>query len=192
MSLVDRKTLTRARRTHGGAHPRRQPVPGTRGLEGTGARDLEGTGARGAVAAPAGHPQAQARQATRGAPKLEPTGDNGAPPSGPQRAAPPITKQAPIGPPEVAGKMGQPAPEREPPAFGWLVLLGAIFGLAVLKESLRSHRRAGRRQGAQVPPAPTTLLLDSGGSGDARADRRSRAGPVTTSTTPPTSRPGRP
>ena len=30
--------------------------------------------------------------------------------------------------------MGQPA--REPPAFGWLVFLGAIFGLAVLKESL--------------------------------------------------------
>ena len=48
----------------------------------------------------------------------------------------PITKQAPISPPEVAGKMGQPAPEREPPTFVWLVLVGAIFGLAVLKESL--------------------------------------------------------
>ena len=32
--------------------------------------------------------------------------------------------------------MGQPAPEREPPDFGWLVLLGAIFALAVLKELL--------------------------------------------------------
>ena len=30
--------------------------------------------------------------------------------------------------------MGQPAPEREPPAFGLLVLVGAIFGLAVLRE----------------------------------------------------------
>ena len=136
MTLIDRKTLTRERRTHGRAHPRRQPAPGTRDLDGTGARDLEGTGARAAVAAPAGHPQAQARQATRGAPKLEPTGDNGAPPSGPQRPAPPITKQTPIGPPGVAGKMGQPASQRELPAFGWLVLIGAIFGLAVLKESL--------------------------------------------------------
>lgn len=98
MTLVDRKTLTRSRRSHAGAHPRRQPAPGT--------------------------------------PDLEETGANGVPPSGPQRPAPPITKQAPIGPPEVAGKMGQPAPEREPPDFGWLVLLGAIFGLAVLKELL--------------------------------------------------------
>ena len=68
------------------------------------------------------------------------TGDNGVPPSGPQRPAPPITKQAPIskqapiGPPEVAGRMDQPAPKREPPDFGWLVLLGAVFGVAVLKE----------------------------------------------------------
>ena len=114
MNLVDRKTLRRGRRTHGGAHPRRQPAPVTRDLEETGARDLE----------------------RKGELKPEPTGDNGVPPSGPQRPAPPITKQAPIGPPGVAGKMGQPAPEREPPDFGWLVLLGAIFGLAVLKELL--------------------------------------------------------
>ena len=98
MNLVDRKTLRRARRTHGRAHPRRRPAPVTRDLEETGARDLEGKGER--------------------------------------KPAPPITTQAPIGPPEVAGKMGQPAPEREPPDFGWLVLLGAIFGLAVLKELL--------------------------------------------------------
>ena len=104
MTLVDRKTRTRARRTHGRAHARRQPAPGTRDLDGTGARNLEGTG------------------------------DSGVPPSGPQRPAPPITKQAPIGPAEVAGTMGQAAPEREPPAFGVLVLVGAIFGLAVLKE----------------------------------------------------------
>lgn len=97
MALVDRKTLTRARR----------------------------------------HPHAQARQATRGEQKPESTRDSGVPPPGPQRPAPPITKQAPIGPPEVAGKMGQPAPEHEAPAFGLLVLLGAIFGLAVLKEFAR-------------------------------------------------------
>jgi hypothetical protein len=155
MTLVDRKTLTRAWRTRGGAHPRRQPAPGTRDLEGTGARDPEGTGARGAVAAPAGRPEGQARQATRGEPKPEPTGDNGVPPSGPQRPAPPITKQTPIGPPGVAGKMGQPAPERELPAFGWLVLIGAIFVLAVVKESL--GRTAGpvvvKAKSAPRPPA---------------------------------------
>ena len=126
MTLVDRKTRTRARRTRGGAHPRQQPPAGT--------PDLEGNGARGAVAASAGHPQAQARQATRSEPKPEPTGDNGVPPSGPQRLAPPVTTKAPIGPPGVAGTMGKPAPEREPPPFGLLVLVGAIFGLAVLKE----------------------------------------------------------
>lgn len=109
MSLVDRKTLIRARRTRAGAHPRRQPAAGTRDLEGIGAPELEGTGARVAVAAPA-------------------------PPSVPQRPAPQITKQAPIAAPEVAAKLGQPAPEREPPDFGWLVLLGAVFGVAVLKE----------------------------------------------------------
>ena len=48
----------------------------------------------------------------------------------------PITKQAPISPPEAAGKMGQPVPAREPPAFAWPVLIGAIVGLAVLKELL--------------------------------------------------------
>lgn len=111
MSLVDHKTLTRARRTRGGGHPRRQPDPATRDLEETRARNLdEGTATHGAVAAPAGHPQAHARQ--------------------------PSTKQAPIGPPQVAGEMRQPAPEREPPPFGLLVFLGAIFGLAVLKESI--------------------------------------------------------
>ena len=99
MTLVDRKTRTRARRTHA----------------------REGTGARGAVAEQT----------------PEPTRDSGVPPPGPQRPAPPITKQAPIGPPEVAGKVGQPAPEHEAPAFGLLVLLGAIFGLAVLKEFAR-------------------------------------------------------
>lgn len=109
MTLVDRKRLTRMRRTHGGAHPRRQTARGTRDLEETGARDLEGTGSRGAVAAPA-------------------------PSSAPQRPSPQISKQAPIGPPEVAGRMGQPALKRESPDFGWLVLLGAVFGVAVLKE----------------------------------------------------------
>ena len=163
MTLVVRKALTRARRTHGGAHTRRQPAPGTRDLDGTGARDLQGTGARGAVAAPAGHPQAQARQATRGEPKPEPTGDSGAPPSGPQRPAPPITKQAPIGPAEVAEKTGQPAPEREPPTFGLLVLVGAIFGLGVLKE-------LGRIGGPVVVtvkslPRPPALFWIAGGVG---------------------------
>lgn len=163
MTLVDRKPRTRTRRTPGGAHPRRQPAPGTRDPEETGARDLEGTGARRAVTAPAGHAQAQARQATRGEPKPEPTGDSGVPPSGPQRPAPPITKQAPIGPPEVAGTMAQSAPEREPPAFGLLVLVGAIFGLAVLKE-------LGRIGGPVVVkvksvPRPPASFLIAGGVG---------------------------
>ena len=86
-------------------------------------------------------------RATNGAgahPQREPaptTRDNGVAPSGPQRPAPPIAKQAPNTQPEVAGKMGQPAPEREPLSFGWLVLIGAIFGLAVVKEL---HARIGR------------------------------------------------
>jgi hypothetical protein len=63
-------------------------------------------------------------------------GDNGAAPARPQRPTPPITQPAATHPPDVAEKIGRPAPEREPPDFGWLVLLGAIFGLAVLKESL--------------------------------------------------------
>jgi hypothetical protein len=159
MTLVDRKTRTPARRTQGGAHPRRQPAPGTRDLEGTGARDPEGTGARGAVAAPASHPQAQARQATRGEPKPEPTADIGVPPSGPQRPAPPITKQAPIGPPAVAGKMGQPSPERELPAFGWLVLIGAIFLLAVLKESLGRTAGPVVVKAKSVPRPPASFLI---------------------------------
>ena len=63
-------------------------------------------------------------------------GDNGVPPTELQRPAPPISKQAPIDQPGAAGKTGEPAAEREAPSLAWLVLVGATFGVVVLKESL--------------------------------------------------------
>ena len=46
------------------------------------------------------------------------------------------TTHAPIDPPGAAREMGEPAAEREAPSLAWLALLGATFGVVVLKESL--------------------------------------------------------
>ena len=90
------------------------------------------------------------------------TRDNGVPPCAPQLPTPTVTKQAPIGPAEVGGKRGQPAPEREPPDFGWLVLLGAIFGMAFLKELLGRIGRPVVVTVKSVPRLPASFWIAGG------------------------------
>jgi hypothetical protein len=48
----------------------------------------------------------------------------------------PTTEPRPTRQQAVAEKMGEPAPEREPHGYPWMVFVGAIFGLALVKEIL--------------------------------------------------------
>ena len=66
-------------------------------------------------------------------------------------------------------EIGRPAPDREAPALGWLVLVGAIFGLGVLKETL------GRIGGPVVrvfPRLPVSLLIAGAAGGLGRIGAR--------------------
>lgn len=46
------------------------------------------------------------------------------------------TEHGSIDPPGTAGKIGEPAAKREAPSLAWLAIVGATFGVVVLKESL--------------------------------------------------------
>ena len=67
---------------------------------------------------------------------VEPAQANGVAPQKPQRPAPPTTKQA-LTAQAVGKKVDDPAVERDgAPGFGWALFLGAIIGLALMKEML--------------------------------------------------------
>jgi hypothetical protein len=52
----------------------------------------------------------------------------------PARRPPLATEPLPTREPAVAGEMEQPVPEREPKDYRWMVFVGAILGLALVKE----------------------------------------------------------
>ena len=72
----------------------------------------------------------------RGSSRTSPARGNGVAPQEPRPPAPPTTKQA-LTAQAVGKKVGEPAVERdEAPGYGWKLFLGAIIGLALVKEIL--------------------------------------------------------
>lgn len=64
-------------------------------------------------------------------------GDHRVAPPKPQRPAPPTTEQLLTTQRAVGRKIGEPAIERdEAPGYGWTLFVGAIIGLAFVKETL--------------------------------------------------------
>lgn len=85
-------------------------------------------------------------------------GDHRVAPPKPQRPAPPTTEQLLTTQRAVGRKIGEPAIERdEAPGYGWTLFVGAIIGLAFVKEMLGRIGENPVTVQAGPSPAPTRL-----------------------------------